>query len=60
MSDLHQTTGFRAQARPQPGHVADQPPSLCTLDAGTGSPHNLKETTVYATEQPVRSRAGPR
>ena len=61
MSDLHQIAGFRgAQARSQPGRTADQPPSFCTLDAGTRSPHILKETTAYATEQPVRSRAGPR
>ena len=60
MNDLDRISGGpRWQARPQPGRTVDQPPGLRILDAETGSPLTLKESTVYGTEQPVHSRAGP-
>ena len=60
MNDLHQIASWsRACARPQPGLTADQPPGLCALEAGTGIPLTLKETTAYATKQSVRARPGP-
>lgn len=59
MSDLHQNPGCpRWQVRPQPDLIAGQPPRFRVLSARTGS-LTLKEETVYATDQPARSGAGP-
>jgi hypothetical protein len=48
------------QARPQPGLTADQPPGLCTLDAGTGFPLTLKEEASLGIKRSVPRHAGPR
>jgi hypothetical protein len=58
MDDLHEITGWLAQASPHPGLAADQSPGFYDLEARNRALMTPKEK-VHGTKQSGRARAGP-
>ena len=58
MDDLHEITGWSAQASPHPGLAAGQPLGFYDLDA-RNRPLMTPEEKVHGTKQSGHARAGP-
>jgi hypothetical protein len=59
MDDLHEITGWLAQASPHPGPAADQSPGFYDLDAENRALMTPPKEEVHDAKQPGYARAGP-